>query len=586
MRFSIRNKITYTYAILFTIVFFILGAYLSSFFGEHYMEVLKENLINNTTLLADYVQVLNVEQLHEYSFNITDTLGLRVTVIDIYGVPIAETLKPVGELENHLNRPEIQSALQGQITTASRYSTTVNSEMLYSAAPIYNESGEVIGFFRLAKPLVEIDETLSKIRFAIIGASLIGLVLTGVFGSLISGAITSSIDKLTAKAKKFGKGVFKPVTEIHTKDEIGELEKVFNEMGHNIGKMIENSSKEKARVENILRNLPVGVLVINQNGLVETSNSAARAILGADSGGGTKPLTHLTRDYQVNDFVMNLLSGVEQDEIEIILLNSTGENQFIRFKGAGVYKNKVGQYEEIVVVLQDITDLRKLEQMRKDLVANVSHELRTPVTAIQGFAETLLDGDVDTETTDHFLGIIKTESLRLSRLITDLLNLSKLESNEKKRKEGSSNLKIVVESVVNLLKEKFESKGSSISIEVDEKINLAVDKDYVEQIIVNYLENAIKYTPVKTKITISAVPQDNGFVRIVVIDTGPGIPQRDQRRIFERFFRVEKSRQRGEGGTGLGLAIVKHIVEGFNGEVGVMSSESGTAFWATLPQKR
>ena len=597
MKFTIKNKITLTYAALFIVIFLLLGVYLSFFFEDQYMLNLEENLINNTELLSGFIKDLDLDFLEEYSNDISKTLGLRVTILDIYGNPLTETALPIVGLENHLNRPEVQSALQGIISTNIRYSTSVDSEMLYSAAPIHDVSGERIGFLRLAKSLEEINIVLSTIRLVILGTSFMGLVLTWILGGIIAGAITSSIHKLTGKARSFGKGYFNPVHEIYSNDEIGELESVFNQMGKNIQSMIENTSRERGRVENILRNLPVGVLVINENGFVEKSNGAAKEILGAinheqEQGQGQgqgvtyKPLVQLTRDYQVNDFVSNLLEGKEQQEIEVKLLNAFGEIQYIRLKGAGVYRNSMGLYQEVVVVLQDITDLRKLENMRKDLIANVSHELRTPVTAIQGFAETLLEGEVDVDTTDHFLGIIKTESIRLSRLITDLLNLSKLESNEEKRKEGSSNLKLRVEAVVNLLKEKITSKDHSIKVEVDGEITLAVDKDYVEQVLVNYISNAISYTPPGTEITVAAEPQDNGFVRIVVIDKGPGIPQEDQGRIFERFFRVEKSRQRDEGGTGIGLAIVKHIVEGFKGEVGVISNEKSTAFWATLPQKR
>lgn len=597
MKFTIKSKITLTYAALFIVIFLLLGVYLSSFFEDQYMLNLEENLINNTELLSGFIKDLDLDFLEEYSNDISKTLGLRVTILDIYGNPLTETALPIVGLENHLNRPEVQSALQGIISTNIRYSTSVDSEMLYSAAPIHDISGERIGFLRLAKSLEEINIVLSTIRLVILGTSFMGLVLTWILGGIIAGAITSSIHKLTGKARSFGKGYFNPVHEIYSNDEIGELESVFNQMGKNIQSMIENTSRERGRVENILRNLPVGVLVINENGFVEKSNGAAKEILGAinheqEQGQGQgqgvtyKPLVQLTRDYQVNDFVSNLLEGKEQQEIEVKLLNAFGEIQYIRLKGAGVYRNSMGLYQEVVVVLQDITDLRKLENMRKDLIANVSHELRTPVTAIQGFAETLLEGEVDVDTTDHFLGIIKTESIRLSRLITDLLNLSKLESNEEKRKEGSSNLKLRVEAVVNLLKEKITSKDHSIKVEVDGEITLAVDKDYVEQVLVNYISNAISYTPPGTEITVAAEPQDNGFVRIVVIDKGPGIPQEDQGRIFERFFRVEKSRQRDEGGTGIGLAIVKHIVEGFKGEVGVISNEKSTAFWATLPQKR
>ena len=581
---TIRGKITVTYTLLFIVIFAVLGIYLSAFFSNQFMANLERDLVNNTKLLSGFIKDLDEEFLGNYAKDVSNTLGLRVTILDFEGRPLAETSKPVDELDNHLDRPEIQSALRGEVSTSLRYSHTVLGDMVYSAAPIYDASGEIIGFFRLSKSLNDIKVFINNIRFVIFFASGIGILSTWIFGGIIARAFTSSIDRLIEKAKEFGKGQFSPVTRVDSKDEISVLETVFNEMGENISQTMESVSKQRARLENILRNLPVGVLLINNKGIVEASNSAARDMLDTDIQDVNKPLIHLTRDYHVNDFVRNLLKGEEQ-QIEVIITKSNGEKSFVRLKGAGLYNNQGSSPEEIVVVLQDISDLRKLEQMRKDLVANVSHELRTPVTAIQGFAETLLDGGVDEGTTEHFLNIIKEESTRLSRLITDLLNLSKLESSEKIRKEGTSQLKETAHFVAKLLDDKIKNKNQKLILDLPKEIILAVEQDYVEQVLVNYIENAMKYTPSGTTITLTADKQDNGFARIVVIDNGPGIPEKDQARLFERFFRVEKSRQRNVGGTGLGLAIVKHIVEGFNGEVGLRSSKEGTAFWATLPYK-
>lgn len=581
---SIRGKITVTYTFLFIVIFAVLAMYLSVFFSNQYLTNLERDLVNNTKLLSGFINHLDEDFLKNYAKDISFKLGVRVTILDATGRSLAETSRPVDELSNRLDRPEIQGAKQGKVFTSLRYSSTVMGDMLYCAAPIYNADEEIIGFFRLAKSLDEIKTFINSIRIVIFVASGIGVLSTWIFGGIIAKAFTSSIGKLIKKAREMGKGQFTPLISIDAKDEISELEIVFNEMGTNISRMMDSLSKERFRLENILRNLPVGVLLINNKGIVEASNGAARDMLDSNLQDVNKPLIHLTRDYHVNDFVKNLLKGEEQ-QLEVIITKYNGDKSFVRLKGAGLYTNQGVSPEEIVVVLQDVSDLRKLEQMRKDLVANVSHELRTPVTAIQGFAETLLEGDVDKETTEHFLNIIKEESTRLSRLITDLLNLSKLESNVKTRKEGISNLREVAQLVAKLLEDKINSKNQKLILDLPKDIVLDVGQDYVEQVLVNYIENAIKYTPNGTTITLTADKQDNGFARIVVIDNGPGIPEKDQGRLFERFFRVEKSRQRKVGGTGLGLAIVKHIVEGFKGEVGVRSSKRGTAFWATLPYK-
>jgi two-component system phosphate regulon sensor histidine kinase PhoR len=291
----------------------------------------------------------------------------------------------------------------------------------------------------------------------------------------------------------------------------------------------------------------------------------------------------LTRNYQLLTFVRELAQGKAPERVETDTFSEDSRRKTLRLMGTTIQQ---GASTEIVVVLQDITDLKLLEQQRKDLVANISHEIRTPLTAIQGFAETLLDQETDLDTTRSFLGIIRDEAVRLSRLLSDILNLSRLEGG-RSRKTGFCNLLEVAEDVVSILSEQARAKEQKLAININQKINVAVEGDYVRQVMMNYVDNAVKYSPQGTEIKIGAEIQDNGMARIAVIDNGPGISPQDQQRVFERFFRVDRSRQRQAGGTGLGLSIVKHLVEGFGGEVGVISHPGfGTSFWATLPLQR
>ncbi|WP_353894221.1 ATP-binding protein [Proteinivorax hydrogeniformans] len=585
MRFSIRGKISVTYGILFLLIVLILGSYLSYFLGKQYKGSLEENISNNANLLSSFIESMDEGGLQSFSEETSDKLGARVTIIDIDGNPISETAKPPHYLENHIDRPEIQGAIKGRVTTEQRYSRTMATDMLYSAAPILDNDGQVIGFFRLAKPLDEIRSAISQIRFVVYVGFSVGIILVWIIGGFLAKAITKPLGVLMNKAKRAGRGNFSNIKEIYSRDEIGQLEDVFNEMGQNLGLMVEDLDKERIRLTRILDNLPVGVLVINHECRLLTSNHTARHILGYQQGEEKPYLNTLTDNYNINKFVNEIINSGKQQNTEIILGEGRDEQRYLQVMGAVVYKNEYGENEEVVIVLHDVSNLKELELMRKDLVANVSHELRTPLTAVQGFAETLLEEKLDEETQAHFIKIIKNESIRLSSLLEDLLTLSKLEGAEE-RKTGCCNVKGAALKVVDLLNQKIIQKKHNVNIEIDEDLNVGVYCDYIEQVLLNYVENSVKYTPDGTDIKISALKEDNNFIRLIVRDNGSGIPLKDQKRVFERFFRVDRSRESQLGGTGLGLSIVKHIVEGFGGEVGLISNKDGTSFWATLPKQK
>ncbi len=582
MFFSIRHKLALTSVIVFTIIFLTLGVYLSNYFASDYRESLEASLLSDASLAAGFVDDLQPAKLAAVVSRLGDNLDLRVTVVDLQGVPLAETDTPVDEMENHIDRPEVQSALQGNAATSKRYSATLGMEMLYGAAPIYDDQGEIVAVFRLSQSLEQVDQAVADIRRIIFVAMFSGLLVAGVATGIVAGFTTRSVAILSKKARDFGQGVVNTRREVDSNDEIGHLEQVFNEMAENIVSVMSKSDQERTRVEHILHQLPVGVLVVARDGTLVAANTAAREILGTDSEAQGKQLSQFSRNYQVNQFVMDLLAEKRHKQTEVELAGKNDDVSYIQLRGAALGEDN----REAVVVLQDVSGLRHLEQNRRDLVANISHELRTPLTAIRGFAETLLEGQLDDETVRNFLDIIRTESLRMSRMLNDLLNLSRLESGIK-RKEGHSSVSQVAGDVIRLFGELATAKDIKFSVDVQEDIEVAVERDYLEQVLMNYIDNAIRYTPRGTKVTVRAERLDNGFVNIAVSDDGPGIPESDQAKVFQRFYRVEKSRQREAGGTGLGLAIVRHLVEGFGGQVGVVSNpRTGTSFWATLPGRK
>lgn len=585
MFLGLRYKITITYSLLFCLILSGLGIWLAGVFSQQYENSLETRLKNDASLTAGFISRAEPELLDEVASQVSEELGVRVTIINSIGQPLAETARPVEELENHIERPEIQAALRGELGESRRYSATVGADLLYVAAPFHDSAGQIAGVVRLSYSLKEIQFATRRIRLLIFGALMVGLGVSLVLGWLITGAATRSLAVLSRRAKDFGQGSFSNHREIRSRDEIGQLEMVFNEMAARVISSMAKQDRERIRVEQILRSLPVGVLVVDRAGTLVAANDAAGDILNANPAGINKSLIGFTRNWDINAFVSSLLSGRDPGKQEMAISNGEGRKHIL-LQGAPVPAGNQGTRDEVVVVLQDVTGIRQLEQQRRDLVANVSHELRTPLTAIQGFAETLLEEKVDDATAQHFIEIIRQESLRLSRLLNDLLNLSRLESGSR-RKQGITRLKQAAEDVAGLLRELARARGKDLIVDIAGDILVSVDRDYVEQILMNYIDNALKYTPEGTEIRVGAEVQDDGFARLFVLDNGPGIPPQEQKRLFERFFRVDKSRGREAGGTGLGLAIVKHIVEGFGGGVGVVSYPgSGTSFWATLPLKK
>jgi len=408
---------------------------------------------------------------------------------------------------------------------------------------------------------------------------LIAVILSLIFGYALSKTITVPIVNLMHKAREMAAGHFGQVMEVKSDDEIGKLTKAFNFMSRELRKTLNQISREKSKIETILNYMTDGVIAFNINGEVIHINPVAKAILGIEK-----------CDFDFNEFSKRYNLDVSIEEVKYLEIYNAKEvstnigEKYVKIYFA-LFTDEENNADGVIAVLHDITEQQKLENMRKEFVANVSHELRTPLTSIKSYAETLLDGALeDRELAGKFLSVINSEADRMTRLVKDLLQLSRLDNNQMKWDMQKISFEDLVRNCVE--KVKFESEEKNQTLEcftIGEELEIVADKDRMEQVVLNILTNAIKYTPEGGKITVY-IGRMYSEVYVKVVDSGIGIPREDLGRIFERFYRTDKARSREMGGTGLGLAIAKEIVEAHKGSISVASEPGkGTEVTVKLP---
>ncbi|MCK5534418.1 HAMP domain-containing protein, partial [bacterium] len=589
MKINIHYKITIIFTIILAIILFGIYLSLNDNLKTNTYQRIKTNLFKETALCKSfieqhYIQNLQSQELDNFLHEIADDLNLRVTIINLEGTVLADSevnRDILGKVENHLYRPEIQQALHSGIGESRRFSTTVKKDMLYVASTIGRNKPE--GIIRLSMPLAEIELISNHLKKLLIVSLLFAFFLAIIISFAASMFISQPIKKMSLFAQDIAKGDFSKRILNFTNDEFGDLAKAFNYMSEQIKLKINEVNLSKSRFEAILLSMFEGVMVVDTKGTILLMNRALKDLLQVkDEFVNKKPL-EILRNIEIQEIVDNTLKlkqGVESREISVLF----PEEKILLIHATPVVREN--ETEGAVLVFHDITSLRELEKIRKDFVANVSHELRTPVASIKGYAETLLDGALeDKNNAKDFLKIIYTDIDRLARLIDDLLNLSRIESGKFKMNLQLCAIAPIIKGVVSRLNKQARDKSITIKTNIPEKLDsLLIDETRIAQVLFNLIDNAIKYIPEKGNIIIS-VNEKDGFIQINIADTGSGIAQEHIPRLFERFYRVDKSRSQELGGTGLGLAIVKHIIQAHQGEVFVQSIlGQGSVFSFTLPK--
>ena len=507
----------------------------------------------------------------------------RITVILPSGKVVGDSRETPSLMDNHANRPEIATALAGKTGMSRRYSNTLMQKMMYVAVPL-QKNQTLFGVIRVSLPTTSIDRELRSIQIKIaLGGLLIAVVAAGI-SLLISRRISRPIEEMKKGADHFAAGDLTHRLAAPDSEELGSLAEALNQMAAQLDHRIKTIISQRNELETVLTSMLEGVIAVDNEERIINMNAAAAGFFNCrpEEFQG-RALQEIIRNSALQQFVRTSITSQVPKEDDITLYHN-GEKTLHLQSSPLLDANK--EHIGTLLVFNDVTHFRRLENMRRDFVANVSHEIKTPLTAIKGFVETLHQGSVDNpEEANRFLGIIKKHVNRLSSIIEDLLSLSRIEQEDEgatiKLAEGY--IKDVFQSAMQICRSKAEEKNITISPFCDRQISANFDATLLEQAVVNLLDNAIKNSEPQSTIHLKA-HRNNSGIKIRVEDQGIGIAKKHLPRLFERFYRVDKARSRKMGGTGLGLAIVKHIAQAHGGNVSVESTlGKGSTFTIYLP---
>ncbi len=586
MKTSFRNKLMLSYLALLLVMSGAIYLYLNHSLQKSIITSLKENLANEARLTALMVS-RDPDRLREDATALAAEAGrsltARVTIIDLHGVVTGDSQvekERLGGLENHLDRPEVREALQKGQGAAIRYSATLQTDMLYLAVPLAAR-GANIGVVRLALPLAAVDKALADMHTMLGIGLLAAFILSLIFSVILSRLTARPLRQIAAIAAEIGQGNFQRRLPVDWYDELGDLSKSMNGMAAKLEAQLSALSGEKSRLDAILRGMGEGLMVTDAKGSISLVNPAFCRLFAVSDNVAGSPLSRISRHPALHDSYSRVLKSGSELQEEMTLQVSGEKVLLTHWVPLSAESGSGG----VVAVFHDISDLKRLENIRKDFVANVSHELRTPVTVIKGYAETLLEGVIteNPEQAARFVAIIRNHSDRLTELLTDLLSLSELESANYALQLQQTPLDASIRRVCSLLTEKIAAKEITITLPPEPLQPVMADQGRLEQVLVNLLDNAVKFTPKGGRVAIS-VNEEDGYQRVAVQDSGMGVPTESIPRLFERFYRVDSGRSRDEGGTGLGLAIVKHIVQLHGGTVRAENNRDsrGATFSFTL----
>jgi two-component system phosphate regulon sensor histidine kinase PhoR len=589
LKINLHYKITFLFALIIALILLGIFLYLHSTLKHNAYNNIKDNLYKELALSKDFLKEtrfsdLSIENMKQVADLIAKDLKTRVTIIAIDGKVLGDSElshKEIEEIDNHLYRLEVQDAFKKGRGESRRYSETLDKDMLYVATTFSNQGKA--GVIRLALPLSEVQLISLYLNRLLMVSIIVAFGLAIVIAFFSSLIISKPIKEVAWVSSSIAAGDYTKRILITSHDELGDLARAFNHMSEQIRTRIDEVVAGKARLEAVLLSMFEGVMVLDADGKIRLMNERLKEYLKVEDNPIGKKTLEIIRNIEIQEIVdksLKIKKGLESREISVLV----PDERILSIHATPII-NK-GNTEGSVLVFYDITDLRRLEKIRQDFVANVSHELRTPIASIKGYAETLLDGAIDDkENAKDFIEIIHSDSERLASLINDILDLSKIESGQLKLTMQPISLTPIIKKVVKLLSKQAKAKGVKIEYKISKtSCKVMADKERIAQVILNLLDNAIKYNKLNGKVTISC-REDKKFLKIDIADTGLGIPAKDLDRVFERFYRADKARSRELGSTGLGLSIVKHIIEAHGGAVSVESTpDDGSVFSFSLPK--
>jgi two-component system phosphate regulon sensor histidine kinase PhoR len=566
----------------------LLGFLVSRRIERDALEDLERSLRAKAALLADLaVPSLAGDQdpaLQERLRRLGDEIGTRLTVVGTDGAVLADSHEEPSRMDDHGNRPEIAAAREAGFGLSMRHSRTVGTRMMYLARAV-RDGGRLVGFVRTALPLTEVGARLSRVRSTVAVVAILASVIGIGVGFPFARRVTRPLVAMTRAAEAIAAGDYGAEVRSAARDEFGKLARSLDAMSRQLRERMETIERDRNEILGVLEGMVEGVVAVDRDERVLLLNGVAGRILRAEPRAVLgKPIWEASRILEVRDALRGAMDAGAERTAEIAL-PAPGRDRALVLR-ASPLRGGGGAVVGAVLVLHDVTELRRLEGVRRDFVANVSHELKTPLTAIHGLVETLLDDpSIDEGKRREYLERIRVQSERMSSLVADLLTLSRVESGEAVLDRSPLDLRERVRDSARRFLPAAEAKALRLeTVLPQEPVVVLGDAQALSEVVDNLLDNAVKYTPAGGRVWVR-VDGGAGSAVLEVEDTGPGIAPRDRDRIFERFYRVDKARSRELGGTGLGLAIVKHIVLALGGEVSVESAPgAGSTFRVRLPR--
>jgi two-component system phosphate regulon sensor histidine kinase PhoR len=580
---SFQWRITIPFIALIIASMAVLGVYLTSSVRHSQLDNLRSHLEQEAyvTAAAALPSLLGQSSTPDA---LAKTLGseidTRITIIAPDGTVLGDSVQDPATMENHATRPEVIDALATGMGESTRFSTTLQEQMMYVAVTVYNQ-GELVGIARVALPLIIAEQNVGSVTRIIIVATVIIAALAVLAAWIIARTLTRPIRELTRASQSIATGELGRKITIATKDEIGQLARAFNEMSASLKTTVETVSTEKTELDSILANMADGVIVTDPGGDIVLANQAAGRLLGFEEGNTAgRPTIEVVHDHEIDEVLKQCLNTGNEQSTQF---ESGITRRFIRVIAVPLLNQD--RLNGALVLLQDLTELRGLQTMRRELVGNISHELRTPIAGIKAMIETLRSGAInDKDAARDFLARIESEADRLAQMVAELTQLSRIETGRAELKMGPVNLNTLADEVLAEMKPLAERQHVTLSQQVSPDLpSVMADRDRIRQTIVNLVHNAVKFNKPGGRVTVTT-SYDRNNVNLTVADTGIGISKDNLPHIFERFFKADRSRT--GGGSGLGLAIAKHTVQAHGGEISARSEEGqGSTFTFSLPRQ-
>jgi two-component system phosphate regulon sensor histidine kinase PhoR len=582
-KLSYIKKLAFPYLIILAFGLTVISLVTSRFYGNYVLNSWETEISAEAQLAAEYLTpVLQNYKPNENLSNavqrLSDITKDRITIILPDGLVVGESAKEPSSLENHLQRPEIQAALAGRSETTIRTSATLHQRLLYGAAPIQS-SGILLGVVRLAKPLDEFDRTIEKFNQLLLALAGGVLIISVLLMFVQSSRKINPLGKISEEIHQASLNDLQIIETHDRKDEIGSILLSFNALVVKILHQFSEIRNEQTKLNAILSNMKDGVVLVDQTGNVELINPAAQEMFSIEQKAAIgSSLVEVVRQHQINDMWKKCLDTKETQTSNVQISLDRGHIQATASLIGDVLPG------EVLLLFKDLSLIRKLETIRQDFISNISHELRTPLASLKALSETLQDGALrDPEVSSRFIFQMDEEIDYLTQIVQELLELSKIESGKVPLEKKSIKPIELINRPVERMKLQSDRAGIAMEISISSKLpEVLVDMARMQQVIINLIHNAIKFTPPGGMITITAREETDQVV-FGVNDTGEGIAEDDLERVFERFYKADRSRSRG--GTGLGLSIARHIVETHKGRIWVESEiGKGSTFWFSIPK--